>query len=64
MSNTVSQFLRRDCNKAFAEVTGEKLKKGAGYGFAISCTYHFYGPELYVKKLQEVFASLTANRLL
>ena len=64
MSNTVSQILKRDCNKVFAEVTGEKLNRGAGNGLEILCIYSFYGPELYVKKLQEVFASLTVNRLL
>ena len=28
----VGQFLRRDENKAFAEVTGEVVNRGAGYG--------------------------------
>ena len=32
MSNTVSQFLRRDINKAFAQVTGDYVNTGTGYG--------------------------------
>ena len=31
LAPTVSQFLRRDINKGFAEVTGGKVNRGAGY---------------------------------
>ena len=31
-------FLRRDVNKAFAEVTGHKVNRGAGYGLEIPFT--------------------------
>ena len=31
--NAVSNFLRIEFNKGFAEVTGEKVNRGAGYGF-------------------------------
>jgi hypothetical protein len=41
MSNTVSQFLRRDFNKAFAEVTGCYVNRGAGYGLEVPCYYRF-----------------------
>ena len=27
----LSQFLKRECNKAFAEITGTKVNRGAGY---------------------------------
>ena len=64
MSNIVSQFLRRDYNKAFTEVTGDKVNRGAGYGLEIPCIYKFYGPEPYVKKLREVLQALKANGLL
>ena len=37
-------FLRRDVNKAFAEVTGHKVNRGAGYGLEILCIYRLYGP--------------------
>ena len=32
-------FLRRDINKGFAEVTGDKVNRGAGYGLEVPCTY-------------------------
>ena len=32
MAPSLSQFLRRDINKAFAEVMGEKVNRGVGYG--------------------------------
>ena len=33
ISASLSAFLRRDLNKAFAEVTGGKVNSGAGYGW-------------------------------
>ena len=64
MSNTVSQFLRRDINKAFAQVTGDYINRGAGYGLKLLCIYRFYGPEPYIRKLQELLSILRADRLL
>ena len=48
MSNTVtvSQFLRRDINKAFAQVTGDYVNRGTGYGLKLPYIYRFYGPEI------------------
>ena len=34
-----SQFLLRDVSKAFAEVTGQKVNRGAGYGLEVPCIY-------------------------
>lgn len=31
----ISQFLRRDCNKDFADMTGPRVNRGAGYGLEI-----------------------------
>ena len=45
------QFLRRDVNKAFAEVTGQKVNRGAGYGLEIPCTYRLYDPPAYVNRM-------------
>ena len=50
----VSHFLRRDSNKAFAEVTGDRVNSGAGYGMEIPCTYRFYGPEPYIRRMKEI----------
>ena len=41
----LSQFLRREVNKGFVEVTGKKENRGAGYGLEIPCVYHLYGPK-------------------
>lgn len=49
----VSAFLRREVNKGFAEVTGEKVNRGAGYGLEVPCTYRLYGPKIYVDKMKE-----------
>ena len=34
-----SHFLRKSCNKGTAEVTGDKVNRGAGYGLEIPCKY-------------------------
>ena len=58
-----SQFLRRDVNKAFAEVTGEKVNRGAGYGLEIPCVYRLYGPKVYIDWMKELIDSLRAGGL-
>ena len=47
-----SHFLRRSCNKGTAEVTGDKVSRGAGYGLEIPCKYRLYGPEVYIKRVK------------
>ena len=32
IASVISQFLRRDCNKGFVQMTGNKVNRGAGYG--------------------------------
>ena len=56
-------FLCRDVNKGFAEVTGEKLNRGAGYRLEIPCVYHLYGPKVYVDKLKKLVDSLRETGL-
>ena len=34
---SISHFFKRDVNKAFAKVVGEKVNRGAGYGLEIPC---------------------------
>ena len=62
LSPSLFQFLLRlrDVNKAFAEVTGQKVNRGAGYGLEIPCTYRLYGPPAYVNRMQEIVESLAA----
>ena len=35
ISNAVSHFLLREFNKGFAEVTGPKVNRGAGFGLEV-----------------------------
>ena len=51
-------FLRRGVNKAFAEVTGPKVNRGAGYGLEIPCTYRLYGPPAYIQRMRDLVQSL------
>ena len=53
-------FLSRDTCKAFVEVTGNRVNRGAGYGLEIPCTYRLYGPSAYIKKMDELVKSLLA----
>ena len=41
-------FMRED--KAFAEITGAKVNRGAGCGLEVSRIYCRYGPNVYVKE--------------
>ena len=50
----ISAFLRRDVNKAFAEVTGARVNRGAGYGLEIPCIYRLYGPKSYVERMRVI----------
>ena len=59
----VGQFLRRDENKAFAEVTGEVVNRGAGYGQEVPCIYRLYGPKIYIDKMEELVDGMFADEL-
>ncbi len=64
LASRLFQFLRRDVNKAFAEVTGAKVNRGAGYGLEIPCIYRLYGPPVYIERMRELVDSLiTAGHL-
>ena len=52
-----SQFLLRDV-KAFAEATGQKVNRGAGYGLEVPCLYRLYGPKAYIDKIKDLIDSL------
>jgi hypothetical protein len=60
----LSQFLQRDVNKAFVEVTGKKINRGAGYGLEMPCVYRLYGPKVYVERMNELVNSLRRAGLL
>ena len=64
ISFAISMFLQRDCNKGFAEVTGNCVNRGAGYGMEVPCIYRFYGPTMYIQRLQQIVQSLQERDLL
>ena len=64
ISSTLSMFLRRDSNKGFAKVTGDCVNRGAGYGMEVPCIYRFYGPTIYIQRLQQIIQSLQERGLL
>ena len=61
LAPTLSQFLKRDFNKAMAEVTGDRVNRGARYGLEVPCIYRLYGPSAYLDKVTEVLRDLHAN---
>ena len=60
LASKLFQFLRRDINKAFVEVTGAKVNRGAGYGLEIPCIYRLYGPSIYINRMKELVDTLVA----
>ena len=63
LAPTLSQFLKRDFNKAVVEVTGDRVNRGAGYGLEVPCIYRLYGPEAYLHKVRQVLQDLRANEV-
>ena len=55
LAPAVSHFLRRDMNKGFAEVTGGKVNRGAGYGLEVPC---IYGPKAYTDRMKELVETI------
>ena len=60
----ISQLLKRDINKAFAEVKSKPINRGAGFGLEISCVYYLYGPKIYIDKVKEIVDALSSDGLL
>ena len=64
ITSMLSSFLRRDCNKGFAEVTGNALNRGARYGMEVPCKYRLCGPREYIARLREYIQSLVDRELI
>ena len=70
LAPSISLFLKRDINKAFAKVVGEEVNRGC---MDMDCmdmdlkshaySYHLYGPKPYIDKMKELVDSLTASGL-
>ncbi len=62
LASRLFQFLRRDVNKSFAEVTVAKVNRGAGYGLA--STAYMALQYTYIERMRELVDSLiTAGHL-
>jgi hypothetical protein len=53
----VYHFLQRDVNKAFAEITGEKVNSRGGYGLR---SPGLYGPKVYIDRMKEMDSCWTS----
>ena len=49
-----SPFLRRSCNKAVVQITGEKVNREAGYGLEAPCVYRLFGPDAFLQRVREL----------
>ena len=54
----------RDVNKVFADLTGEKVNRSAGYGLEIPCVYRIYEPKAYVDRMKEITDSMMSTGLI
>lgn len=52
LSRLFSTFLQRDSSEGVAEVTGERVNRGAGYGVEVPCKFRLFGKKAYVERLQ------------
>ena len=64
MAPQFSHLLRRDLNKASAEVTEEKVNRAAGYGLEVPCVYRLYWPKVCIDKMKDLMDSLSTAVLL
>lgn len=56
-----SHFLKRSFNKGTAQITGEKVNRGAGYGLEVTCIYCLYGPKDYIERTKSVLSRDTMD---
>ena len=60
----VSPFLVRDFNKGTAEITGNRVNRGAGYGIEAPCIYRLYGLKKFIQRVEELVEKLWSKALL
>lgn len=63
LASIVFHFLSRDGNTAFAEIAGNKVNRGAGYGLEVPCVYKFYGIQRFIERLETLVADLRKKGL-
>jgi hypothetical protein len=63
LASIVFHFLSRDGNTALAEITGNKVNRGAGYGLEVPCVYRFYGLQQHRERLHKLISDLRRKGL-
>ena len=53
LSPMIFHFLARSCNRGIAEIIGNKVNRGTGYGLKVPCVFRFYGTSNYPERLQK-----------
>ena len=61
LASLFSHFLKRDCNKAVAEITGKRINRGGGLGLEAPAIYKLFGPSQYLDRILELLERSTAN---
>ena len=61
LSTSLSHFLSQEINKAFAEVAGVAVNRGAGYGMEVPCRYRLYSPKPYIGKMKQIINHLKSS---
>lgn len=51
-----SHFPKRSFNKGTAEITGEKVNCGRGYGLKVPCIYRLCGPKAYMERTKTLLS--------
>ena len=46
-----------------ADVTGQKINRGASYGLEVPCVYRLYGPKVYIQRMNELVAMLDGQKV-
>ena len=64
LASRLYYFLQRDVNKAFVQVTGEKVNRGEGHGLEVPCVYRLYGPKVYIDRMKELVGPLITAGLI
>ena len=59
LAPSLSNFLKRAFNKETAEITGDKVIRGGGYGLQVPCIYRLYGPKAYVERAKKMLTEDT-----
>ena len=61
LAPTISHFLQREGNSGVAEITGQRLNRGAGFGLEVPCIYRLRRPKAYTDRAKELLTPNSGN---